>query len=76
MDRMILMFCSLVSCIITVNILFCFMNDRYEKVYHNQWLYRILTIGYTLVAAGVNMRMVPLANMAVYLILFGAAHHT
>ena len=73
MDRMILMFCSLVSCIITVNILFCFMNDRYEKVYHNQWLYRILTIGYTLVAAGVNMRMVPLANMAVYLILFGAA---
>ncbi len=73
MDRMILMFCSLVSCIITVNILFCFMNDRYEKVYHNQWLYRGLPIGYTLVAAGVNMRMVPLANMAVYLILFGAA---
>ena len=39
LDKIILVFCSLVSCIISINILFQFMNERYVKSFENKWLY-------------------------------------
>ena len=71
MDKIILVFCSLVSCIISVNILFQFMNERYTKVSGNKWLYKILPAGCILFITGVNALMIPLLNMAVHVLLFG-----
>lgn len=72
MDKIILVFCSLVSCIISVNILFQFMNERYTKVSGNKWLYKFLPTGCILLITGVNALMIPLLNMAVHVLLFGA----
>lgn len=71
MEKIILVFCSLVSCIIIVNILFQFMNDRYQKAYDSKFLYRLLPVGSVLIITGVNTLMVPVFNMAVHLFLFG-----
>ncbi len=71
MDKIILVFCSLVSCIISVNILFQFMNERYTKVSGNKWLYKFLPTGCILLITGVNALMIPLLNMAVHVLLFG-----
>ncbi len=71
MDKIILVFCSLVSCIISVNILFQFMNERYTKVSGNKWLYKFLPTGCILFITGVNALMIPLLNMAVHVLLFG-----
>lgn len=72
MDKIILVFCSLVSCIISVNILFQFMNDRYAKVSESKFLYRILPAGSVLFITVVNTFMMPMLNMAVHVLLFGA----
>ena len=72
LDKIILVFCSLVSCIISVNILFQFMNERYTKVSGNKWLYKFLPTGCILFITGVNALMIPLLNMAVHVLLFGA----
>jgi len=69
--KIILVFCSLVSCIISVNILFQFMNERYTKVSGNKWLYKFLPTGCILLITGVNALMIPLLNMAVHVLLFG-----
>jgi len=71
LDKIILVFCSLVSCIISVNILFQFMNERYTKVSGNKWLYKFLPTGCILLITGVNALMIPLLNMAVHVLLFG-----
>lgn len=71
MDKIILVFCSLVSCIISVNILFQFMNERYTKVSGNKWLYKFLPTVCILLITGVNALMIPLLNMAVHVVLFG-----
>lgn len=71
LDKIILVFCSLVSCIISVNILFQFMNERYTKVSGNKWLYKFLPTGCILFITGVNALMIPLLNMAVHVLLFG-----
>lgn len=73
MDKIILVFCSLVSCIIIVNIMFQFMNDRYNKIFESILLYKLLPVGCVLLITGVNTFMIPVFNMVVQLLLFGAA---
>ncbi|MCM1256317.1 MAG: GHKL domain-containing protein [Roseburia sp.] len=73
MDKIILVFCSLLSCIIIVNIMFQFMNDRYNKIFENMFIYKLLPVGYVLLITGVNTFMIPVLNMAVQLLLFGVA---
>lgn len=71
MDKIILVFCSLVSCIIIVNIMFQFMNDRYHQRIESVLLYKLLPVGCILLVTGVNSLMIPVLNMAVQLLLFG-----
>lgn len=71
MDKIILMFCSLISCVIIVNLLFQFLNDRYEKVYDNKLLYRMMPVASVLLLTGTNMLMIPILNLMVHFFLFG-----
>ena len=71
MDRMVLVFCSLVSCIIIVGILFRFMEERYKRVFENDCFYRFLPVGSVLFITWVNTFMVPVFNMAAHFLLFG-----
>ena len=63
MDSIILFCCSFVSSIITVNILFQFLNDRYIKVFHNKFVYAALPIVNILIIATVNLFMNPVINL-------------
>lgn len=71
MDKIILLFCSFVSCIIIINILFQFLNDRFIKVYDNKLLYQLLPVGSVILIAGVNMLMLPVLNLLMHLLLLG-----
>lgn len=71
MDKIILVFCSLISCIISVNILFQFMNERYTKVSESVLLYKCLPAGSILFITLVNAFMIPVLNMTVHVLLFG-----
>lgn len=71
MDKIILLFCSFISCIIIVNILFQFLNDRFAKVYDNKILYKMLPIGSIILLSGINMLMLPVLNLVAYLLLAG-----
>lgn len=71
MDRILLVFCSLVSCIIIVNILFRFMEERYERYFDSDFFYQLLQIGSVLFITWVNTFMVPMINMAAHFFLFG-----
>lgn len=73
MDRMVLVFCSLVSCIIIVDILFRFMEERYERRLESDFFYRFLPMGSVLFITWVNTYMVPALNMAAHLLLFGVS---
>lgn len=71
MDKIILVFCSLVSCIISINILFQFMNERYIKSFESKWLYKLLPAGIVLFITWINIFRRPLLNMAVHITIFG-----
>lgn len=71
MDRIILLFCSFISCVILVNLLFQFFNDRYLKSYNNRLLYILLPIVSIVIVTPINMFMSPLLNMLVNLIWIG-----
>lgn len=72
MDKIILVFCSLVSCIISINILFQFMNERYVKSFESKWLYKLLPAGIVLFITWINSFMIPVLNLIVHVLLFGA----
>ena len=38
MDDLLLSICTCLSCFIVATILFQFMNDRYNKTFHNKYL--------------------------------------
>ena len=70
MDKAILLFCSLISCVIVINLWFQFLNDRYLKVYHKN-LYIILQVISVLVITPINLLMSPLLNMLANILLVG-----
>lgn len=70
MDKAILLFCSLISCVIVINLWFQFLNDRYLKVYHKN-LYIILPVISILVITPINLLMSPLLNMFANILLVG-----
>lgn len=70
MDKAILLFCSLISCVIVINLWFQFLNDRYLKVYHKN-LYIILQVISVLVITPINLLMSPLLNMFANILLVG-----
>lgn len=71
MDRIILLFCSFISCVILVNLLFQFFNDRYLRAYNSKLLYILLPIVSIIVVTPINMFMSPILNMLVNVIWIG-----
>lgn len=71
MDSLILLFCSFISCIILVNLIFQFFNDRYLRLYNNKFLYLLLPIVSILIVTPVNMYMSPLLNLIVNVLWVG-----
>lgn len=71
MDSLILLFCSLISCVIVNNLWFGFLNDRYLKVYNNKFLYIALPIISVCIIAPVNLLMSPILNMITNILLVG-----
>lgn len=71
MESLILLFCSLISCVIVINLWFEFLNDRYLKVYNNKFLYIALPIISICIITPVNLLMSPLLNMITNILLVG-----
>ncbi len=71
MEKIILLFCSLISCVIVINLWFQFLNDRYLKVYNNKILYKILPIISIFVIAPINLLISPMLNMIANISLVG-----
>lgn len=67
-----MLFCSFISCVIFVNILFQFFNDRYLKVFKNKVIYILLPLISILIVAPVNMFINPFLNLIVNLLWVGA----
>lgn len=63
MDSLILLFCSFISCVILVSLLFQFFNDRYLKSYNRKLLYVLLPIVSIAIVTPINMIMSPLLNL-------------
>ena len=66
-----MLFCSLISCVILVNLLFQFFNERYLKFYNNKILYILLSIVCIAIVTPINMSMSPLLNLLVNVIWIG-----
>lgn len=75
MDSIILLFCSFVSCVIIVNIIFQFFNDRYSKSYDNKLLYWFLPLAIILIVAPINMFINPYLNLAINVLWVGLASY-
>ena len=71
MEKIILLFCSFISCVILVNLLFQFFNDRYLKAYNSKLLYILLQIACVVIVTPINMSMKPLLNLIVNVIWVG-----
>ncbi len=71
MEKIILLFCSFISCVILVNLLFQFFNDRYLKSFNSKPLYALLPIVSIVIVTPINMFMSPLLNMLVNVIWIG-----
>lgn len=70
MDRGILLFCSLLSCGIIINILFQFLDERCERAYQSKSLYRCTAAACVLLLAGVNCLDNFIFNFIAYLLVF------
>ena len=73
MDSLILLFCSFISCVIIVNLLFQFFNDRYIKSYDSKLLYVLLPIIIIFIVVFANMLIDPILNLTVNLLWVGFA---
>lgn len=71
MDKIILLFCSFISCTIYFSIIFQFLNDRYLKVYTGRGVYFALTVACIISVMAVNMLMNPMLNLTVNVLLIG-----
>ena len=75
MDIVILFFCSLMSCVIVVNIFFQFLDDRYIKYYKNMWIYILLKVAGVIILSGINMLKNPYMNGIFHMIFFATVSY-
>lgn len=71
MDSLILLFCSFISCVIFVNIIFQFYNDRYLKSYNNKLLYILLPVVVILIVTPINTFVDPYLNLVINVLWVG-----
>mgnify|MGYP002510580699 CR=1 FL=1 len=70
-----MLFCSFISCVILVNLLFQFFNDRYLKAYNSTLLYIFLQIACVAIVTPINMFMSSLLNLIVNVIWVGVVSY-
>lgn len=71
MDKIILLSCSFVSCVIIVSIIFEFLNDRYLKSFNNRYCYIALYVISITILTYINMFMNPFFNGGTHIVLCG-----
>ncbi len=69
MDRILLLFCSILSCFIVVSILFQFMNSNYERVYKKKRVYIISNLSAVILLTFVNMLNNSLWNLVTWILV-------
>lgn len=70
-NYLLLLFGVIVSCLVNLIIIFQFIEERYERVYHNKKKYIIMQIGTCLSIMIVNLFGIPILNMLSWLAVFG-----
>lgn len=70
MDRVVLLFCSLLSCGIIINIMFQFLDERCGRIYQSRSLYRCTTAVSILLLTGVNCLDHFIFNFIAHLLVF------
>ena len=71
MEKLLIIFCALLSCFIVTYIMFQFMDERYQRAYQNKSVYFWSEVGTTLIMAVLNLLNVPILNMSAWLVLVG-----
>ncbi|MCI9081733.1 MAG: GHKL domain-containing protein [Lachnospiraceae bacterium] len=71
MEKIMLLFCSLLSCFIVISILFQFMNSNYEKTYNTKHTYIIANGLSVAILTIVNMMNHPILNLLVFILIIG-----
>lgn len=71
MEHVILYLCSCLSCFIIVTILYGFMNDRYNRVFKNKYIYAAIELAMTFGIAVVNMFHNEILNITTWILLTG-----
>lgn len=68
MDNLLLPICTCLSCFIVAAILFQFMNDRYNKTFHNKYVYYFVEIITIIVISVINLLNFWILNLIVWFI--------
>lgn len=71
MSKVILLFSSLLSCMLVVSLMFQFWNDRYERKYRSRWVYILAACANVAVVTATNMLMKPLLNLFANVLMLG-----
>lgn len=69
MDDLLLVVSTCLSCFIVAAILFRFMNDRYNKVFQNKYVYYIAEIVTIAVVSGINLLNVWILNLGIWFVV-------
>ena len=69
MDNLLLVVSTCLSCFIVAAILFRFMNDRYNKVFQNKYVYYIAEIVTIAVVSGINLLNVWILNLGIWFVV-------
>ena len=73
MENLVYLFSCFLSCVIIAGLMFQFMGDRYEKVFANPWVYRIVPSVAVVIVALVNLKQNAWWNWGVNLSVYGIA---
>lgn len=68
MDDLLLAICTCLSCFIVIAILFQFMNDRYNKTFHNKYTYYFVEIISIIGISIINLFGISVLNLIVWII--------
>lgn len=68
MDDLLLAICTCLSCFIVATILFQFMNDRYNKTFHNKYIYYFVEIIAIIVISIINLFGFSILNLIVWIV--------
>ena len=69
MDDLLLSICTCLSCFIVATILFQFMNDRYNKTFHNKYVYYFVEIVTIIGSSVINLFGISVLNLMVWIVI-------